>query len=173
LAESAATLFSQRTRRPAQTGLSPIRFNRDDDHGYPAVLLAAERVAKQSGAKIVQAVVPFPLLDEAHVSAAIATRLSFRTRLVILDHVTSPTALVFPIDKLTALCRDAGAQVLIDGAHAPGMLPLDIPSIKADWYVGNCHKWLMAPKGSAFIWASPARQTETHPLVTSHGWAGF
>jgi isopenicillin-N epimerase len=168
-------VFTENATAGCNTVLNSIRFNQDDEilltnHSYPAVLLAAQRVAKQSGAKIVQVEVPFALLDEAHVAAAIATRLSSRTRLVILDHVTSPTALVFPIDKLTTLCRDAGAQVLIDGAHAPGMLPLDIASIKADWYVGNCHKWLMAPKGSAFIWASPARQTETYPLVTSHGW---
>ena len=101
--------------------------------------------------------------------APIGAKLNFRTRLAILDHITSPTALVFPVHELAALCRDVGAPVLIDGAHAPGMLPLDVPSIKADWYVGNCHKWLMAPKGSAFIWASPERHAETHPLVTSHG----
>ncbi|WP_456843689.1 aminotransferase class V-fold PLP-dependent enzyme [Bradyrhizobium sp. USDA 4510] len=96
--------------------------------------------------------------------------MSPRTRLVILDHVSSPTATVFPVRELTALCREAGAKVLIDGAHAPGMLSLDIPSIGADWYVGNCHKWLMAPKGSGFLWASPANQAETHPLVISHGY---
>jgi isopenicillin-N epimerase len=73
------------------------------------------------------------------------------------------------VHRLTAFCQEAGARVLVDGAHAPAMLTLDIPSIKADWYVGNCHKWLMAPKGSAFIWAAPARQGEIQPLVTSHG----
>jgi isopenicillin-N epimerase len=123
------------------------------NHGYPAILFAAQRVAQQCGATLVQAELPFPLLDDSQVVAAIEACLSSRTRLIILDHVTSPTALVHPIHELTAACRDAGAQVLIEGAHAPGMLPLDIPSIKADWYVGNCHKWLMAPKGSAFIWS--------------------
>jgi isopenicillin-N epimerase len=102
--------------------------------------------------------------------AALAARLSPRTRLVILDHVASPTAAVFPVRELTRLCHDAGAKVLIDGAHAPGMLTLDIPSIGADWYVGNCHKWLMAPKGSGFLWAAPGRTAELHPLVISHGY---
>ena len=161
------------------TVLNSIRFAQDDEilltnHCYPAILLAAQRVARKTGATIVQAEVPFPLVEEAQIIAAIEAKLNSHTRLVILDHITSPTALVFPVHTLTALCRGAGAQVLIDGSHAPGMLPLDIPSIRADWYVGNCHKWLMAPKGSAFIWVSPERQTETHPLVTSHGWGnGF
>jgi isopenicillin-N epimerase len=172
-------VFTENATAGCSVVLNSIHFDEGDeilvtDHGYPAILLAAQRVARQTGAKIVQANVPLPFLDEAQVYAAIEARLSSHTRLVILDHITSPTALVFPVVKLTALCRDAGAQVLIDGAHAPGMLSLDIPSIKADWYVGNCHKWLMAPKGSAFIWASPERQAETHPVVTSHGWGkGF
>ena len=172
-------VFTENATAGCNAILNSIPFSPGDEmlltnHGYPAILLAARRVAKKTGAKIVQAAIPFPLRDEADVFAAIEGRLNSRTRLVILDHVTSPTALVFPVEELTALCRRAGVQVLIDGAHAPGMLPLDVPSIEADWYVGNCHKWLMAPKGSAFIWVSPERQTEIHPLVTSHGWGkGF
>lgn len=167
--------FAENATAGCNTVLNSFQFNQGDeilltDHGYPAILLAAQRVAGRTGAKIVQADIPFPLLDEAQIFAAIEAKLNSRTRLVILDHVTSPTALVFPVQALAKLCHDAGAKILIDGAHAPGMLPLDIPSIKADWYVGNCHKWLMAPKGSAFIWASPEHQSETHPLVTSHGW---
>src|SRR5262249_25324357 len=156
-------VFTENATAGCDIVLNAIHFDEGDeilvtDHGYPAILLAAQRVAQQTGAKIVQANVPFPLLDETQVRAALEARLNSRTRLVILDHITSPTALVFPVGKLTALCKDAGARVLIDGAHAPGMLSLDIPSIKADWYVGNCHKWLMAPKGSGFIWAAPERQ---------------
>jgi isopenicillin-N epimerase len=118
--------------------------------------------------------VPFPVRDAAEIVAALAARLGPRTRLVILDHVASPTAALFPVRELTRLCHDAGAQVLIDGAHAPGMLTLDIPSIGADWYVGNCHEWLMAPKGSGFLWAAPACAADLHPLVISHGYGqGF
>src|SRR5581483_1686741 len=84
--------------------------------------------------------------------------------------ITSPTAIVFPVRELTALCRAAGARVLIDGAHAPGMLALDVPSIGADWYVGNCHKWLMAPKGAGFLWTDPQHQRQMHPPVISHGY---
>jgi isopenicillin-N epimerase len=93
-----------------------------------------------------------------------------RTRLLVVDHVTSMTALVFPVRELIALARSRGILVLVDGAHAPGMLPLDLPALGATWYVGNCHKWLCAPKGSALLWANPdnhlARQV--HPPVISH-----
>ena len=112
----------------------------------------------------------FPISDPIEIINAVADRLGPRSRLAILDHVSSPTAIVFPVRELTALCHEAGAKVLIDGAHAPGMLSLDVPAIGSDWYVGNCHKWLMAPKGSGFLWASPASQAETHPLVISHGY---
>jgi len=144
------------------------------DHGYAAVRKAAEYVAARAGARVVEAVVPFPLEDAAQVIAAVSSRLSPRTRLAIFDHITSPTAVIFPVRELTALCRAAGVPVLIDGAHAPGMLSLDVPSVGADWYTGNCHKWLMAPKGSAFLWAASERQGDVHPLVISHGYGqGF
>jgi isopenicillin-N epimerase len=139
------------------------------DHGYAAVRKAAEYVAGRASARVVEAAVPFPVEDAAQVVAAVASRLGPRTRLAIFDHITSPTAVIFPVRELTELCRAAGVPVLIDGAHAPGMLSLDVPTVGADWYTGNCHKWLMAPKGSAFLWAAPDRQADTHPLVISHG----
>jgi len=144
------------------------------DHGYAAVRKAAEYVTGRAGARVVEANVPFPLEDSAQVVAAISSHLGPRTRLAIFDHITSPTAVIFPVRELTALCRAAGVPVLIDGAHAPGMLSLDVPSVGADWYTGNCHKWLMAPKGSAFLWVAPDRQADTRPLVISHGYGeGF
>jgi isopenicillin-N epimerase len=144
------------------------------DHGYAAVRKAAEHAATRAGARVVEAAVPFPLDDPAKIVAAVAARIGPRTRLAVLDHVTSPTAVIFPVRELVAVFRAAGAPVLIDGAHAPGMLSLDVPSLGADWYTGNCHKWLMAPKGSGFLWAAPERQADTHPLVISHGFGhGF
>jgi isopenicillin-N epimerase len=144
------------------------------DHGYPAVRKAAEYHASRAGAVVIEAAVPFPISDPTEIVNAVAARLGPRTRLVILDHVSSPTAIVFPVRQLTALCHEAGAKVLIDGAHTPGMLSHEIPAIGADWYVGNCHKWLMAPKGSGSLWASPSSQAGTHPLVISHGYGqGF
>jgi isopenicillin-N epimerase len=144
------------------------------DHGYAAVRKAAEYVATRVGARVVEAAVPFPLQEAAQVVAAVSARLGPRTRLAIFDHITSPTAIIFPVRELIELCHAAGVPVLIDGAHAPGMLSLDVPSLGADWYTGNCHKWLMAPKGSAFMWVAPERQADTHPLVISHGFGqGF
>jgi isopenicillin-N epimerase len=116
------------------------------DHGYPAIRKATEHHASRAGAIVTEAKVPFPISDPNEIVEAVASQLGPRTRLVILDHVSSPTAVVFPVRQLTSLSHEAGAKVLIDGAHAPGMLSLDIPAIDADWYVGNCHKWLMAPK---------------------------
>jgi isopenicillin-N epimerase len=144
------------------------------DHGYAAVRNAAAHIARRTGARVVEAPIRFPLHDPAGIADAVGSRLGPRTRLVILDHITSPTAVILPIAELCAMCRAAGARVLVDGAHAPGMLALDIPAIGADWYVGNCHKWLMAPKGAGFLWANPSAQADLHPLVISHGYGrGF
>jgi isopenicillin-N epimerase len=159
--------------------LASIRLSAGDeilltDHGYPAIRKAAEHHAARAGATVIEVAVPFPTNDPVQIIDAVAAHLGPRSRLVILDHVSSWSAVVFPVRELTALCHEAGANVLIDGAHAPGMLSLDIASIGADWYVGNCHKWLMAPKGSGFLWASPAKRADTHPLVISHGYGqGF
>jgi isopenicillin-N epimerase len=177
--EAKDLVFVENATAGCNTVLRSIRLAPGDeilvtDHGYPAVRKAAEHAAARAGARVIEAQVPFPLDDPAQITAAVAAKLGPRTRLAIFDHVTSPTAVIFPVRELTALCRAAGALVLIDGAHGPGMLDLDVPSIGADWYTGNCHKWLMAPKGSGFLWTSPQQQADTHPLVISHGFGqGF
>jgi isopenicillin-N epimerase len=140
------------------------------DHGYRAVRNAAEHAARRAGARVVEAAVPFPIGEDPQVVEAVMSRLSPRTRVVMLDHITSPTAVAFPVRELTAACRAAGVPVLIDGAHAPGMVDLDIRELSVDWYVGNCHKWLMAPKGAGFLYAHPDRQSGLHPPVISHGY---
>jgi isopenicillin-N epimerase len=82
--------------------------------------------------------------------------------------------LVLPIAEIVALCHSAGVRVLVDGAHAPGQVAIDLHAIDADWYVGNCHKWLCAPKGCGFLWAAPERQSDLHPVTISHGFGkGF
>ena len=140
------------------------------DHLYPAVRKTLARVCEASGAELDLAAVPCPVTDPGQVVQAFDAAITPRTRLVIADHVTSMTALVFPAEDLVALARARGLPILIDGAHAPGMLPLDLPALDATWYVGNCHKWLCAPKGTALLWANPndpiARAIA--PTVVSH-----
>ena len=144
------------------------------DLAYGAIAKAVRYVAQRSGATVVEAQIPLPLPDNAAAIAAVAARLGPRTRLAVLDHVASGSALVLPVAELARLAHDAGARVLIDGAHAPGQVPLGVPATGADWYVGNCHKWLLAPRGCGFLWAPEAMQVALHPLAISHGYgAGF
>ena len=104
----------------------------------------------------------------------IARAITPRTRLILVDHIASASAVVMPLPAIVALARAHGIPVLVDGAHGPGMLDLDVDAIGADWYVGNCHKWLASPKGSAFIAASANPAWEVHPTVISHSYGmGF
>jgi isopenicillin-N epimerase len=144
------------------------------NHGYAAVKNAARHVALRAQARVVEAALPFPRPSADAIVAAVTAALTERTRLVILDHITSPSALVLPVERLVRACHAASAKVLIDGAHGPGQVALDLTGLNADWYAGNCHKWLMAPKGCAFLWARPDRQADLHPVTISHGYGkGF
>jgi isopenicillin-N epimerase len=139
------------------------------DHGYGAVRKTAGFVAARAGAGVVQATLPFPRPEEAGVLAALAAGLSPRTRIAVLDHITSPSGLVLPLAAMVALCRGQGVPVLVDGAHAPGQVPLDLAALDADWYTGNAHKWLFAPRGCAFLATAARQRAATHPVVISHG----
>ncbi len=163
----------------ATTGVNAVvrslKFEPGDEilttnHVYGAVRKALAYVADRSGAKLVEVTVPFPLQDSQQVIDVVAAAITEHTRLAVLDHITSPTALILPIEDLIRLCKERGIPVLVDGAHAPGMIPLQIETLGADWYTGNCHKWLCAPKGCAFLWTSPERQPATHPTTISHGY---
>ena len=151
--------------------LRSLRLLPDDevlvlDHGYGAVRDTVRFITERVGARMTESAVPFPDVSNDGVISAVQSALTPRTRLVVIDHITSASALVLPIDLITAACHDANVPVLVDGAHGPGHIDV---SLTADWYTGNCHKWLCAPKGSAFLWTSPSRQADTHPTVTSHG----
>jgi isopenicillin-N epimerase len=143
-------------------------------HVYGAVRMALQHICMTGGARLVEAEVPFPAAGEEQIVAAVAKGFSARTKLFVVDHVTSSTALIFPVARLVALAKSRGVRVLIDGAHAPGMLDLDIAALGADYYVGNCHKWLFAPKGCGFLWAARDARDGLHPAVISHGYGkGF
>ena len=139
------------------------------NHGYAACSNVVQRAAAASGARVVVANVPFPLAGPAFVEHALLESVSERTRLVIVDHVTSATALVFPVERIVAELERRGIDTLIDGAHAPGMLPLDVSTLGAAYYVANFHKWCCAPKGAAMLHVRADRRDGIKPLVASHG----
>ncbi len=135
------------------------------NHGYRAVAKTVDYVCRRSGAVHVR-------LDFGRAvpnAADLAAQLPKRTRLLIVDHITSPSALVLPVAEILAAARKLGVPVLVDGAHAPGQLPLDLAALDADFYVGNCHKWLFAAKGAAFLSVAPAHRKWVHPPTISHG----
>lgn len=136
---------------------------------YNAVRNAVLYRCGRAGARIDTVDLPFPVQSAEQIVDAFRSGLTTRTRLVVIDHVTSQTATVMPVAEMAAAAREAGARVLVDGAHAPGMIPLDLVATGAHWYTGNCHKWMFAPKGCAFLWAEDSVRDELHPLVISHG----
>lgn len=139
------------------------------DHEYNACRNVLEFVAGQSSASVVVAKLPFPLAHPQEIVDAVMNRVTDRTRIALLDHVTSQTGLVLPIEALVAALRERGVETLVDAAHAPGMLPIDVAGIGAGWYTGNCHKWICAPKGAGFLYTRPDLQSQTRPAIISHG----
>ena len=139
------------------------------DHAYNAAKNAMEYVAERDGATVVIAPVAFPGTSPASVTEAVLAAVTPRTRLAVIDHVTSATALIFPIGELVAELTARGIETLIDGAHAPGQVALDVPATGATYYTANLHKWVCAPKGSGFIWVRRDRQDAIRPLAISHG----
>ncbi len=125
--------------------------------------------AKECGARVVSVNIAFPLKSAAEVVEPLMNAVTARTRLVLLDHVTSQTGLVLPIAQLAAEFNRLGIDTLIDGAHAPGMIPLNLRELGATYYTGNCHKWICAPKGAGFLYVRRERQGLIHPLSISHG----
>jgi len=143
------------------------------NHAYAACRNSLEWNASRWGAKVTVADVPFPIAGPEMVVDAVLSKVSSRTKLAMLDHVTSPTGLVFPIGELVAQLERRGVETLVDGAHAPGMVALDLRRIGAAYYTGNCHKWLCAPKGAAFLHVRPDKQASIVPLTISHGAASL
>jgi isopenicillin-N epimerase len=139
------------------------------DHAYNAARNAMEHVAAGSGARVVVAVVPFPVSSPEVIVETVLAHATDRTRLALLDHITSPTAVIFPAERLVTELASRGIDTLVDGAHAPGMLDLDVAGLGAAYYTGNLHKWVCAPTGAGFLWIRRDRRDGVQPLVISHG----
>ena len=138
-------------------------------HTYNACRNAAVVTAERRGASVVVADIPFPLVDPAEAVTAVLDAVTAQTAVVMLDHVTSPTALVLPIAEILA-GLDPSIVTIIDGAHAPGMLAVDLATLGADFYTANCHKWVCAPKGAAILWVAEPHRATAMPASISHGY---
>ena len=173
-ADSSDLAFVPNATAGLNTVLRSLAFSAGDellttDHAYNAARTALDAVAVRSGARVIVASVPFPVAHPDDAVAAVLGAVTPRTRLAVIDHVTSATAIVFPIARVVAELEERGAETLVDGAHAPGMLDLNVPGLGAAYYTGNLHKWVCAPKGSAFLWVRRDRQAAIRPLAISHG----
>ncbi len=140
------------------------------DHEYGAMNFTWRFLCERAGARYVQVPIPVPVTTHDDVVERIWSAVTPRTRVLFLSHLTSDTALVLPVHELCRRARAAGILSIVDGAHVPAHLPLDLATLGADVYTGACHKWLCAPKGSAFLWARPEVQPWIEPLVVSWGW---
>jgi len=154
--------------------LRSVKLRRGDEllttnHDYNACHNVLVETARQAGARLITVQAPFPLRQPSETIEAVLNAVTPRTRLAMIDHVTSPTALVTPVAQLVRELAARGVDVLVDGAHAPGMLPLHVAKLGAAYYTGNLHKWVCAPKGAAFLWVREDKQKEMHPPVISHG----
>lgn len=153
--------------------LNSLSFKTGDEllttnHVYNAVRMALRHTAMRHGATYRQIDLPTPVESASGVARRVLEGLSARTKLLVIDHITSPTALIFPVEEIIAGCAQRGVEVLVDGAHAPGMIELDVPKIGATYYAGNLHKWACAAKGCGFLWVAPQRAAEIHPCIVSH-----
>ncbi len=139
------------------------------DHAYGGVVRAAAFIARERGATVAFFALPFPATSSDGMVDALKAAITPRTRVALLDHVTSETALVMPLAAMAAACRERGVAVLVDGAHAPGAIDVDLDALGVDWYAANLHKWAFAPRACGVLWAAPSRRQGLHPAVISWG----
>ncbi len=141
------------------------------NHGYPALKNTLRYLAERHQLQVIEANVPWPINDASALVTAYLDAIKGGARMLVVDHIFSPLSIETPLTEIAAACRAQGTQLLVDGAHAPVLLPLAIEALftsGVDWYVGNCHKWLCAPKGAAFLAAAPHAQAGLHPTVISN-----
>lgn len=140
------------------------------DMEYGAIDRTWRFLAQKQGFKYINHPVTVPVMDQAELVQDLWASVNERTKIIALSHISSPTGMIFPVKEICRLAREKGIITVIDGAHAPGQIPLNLEEIGADFYGGNCHKWLCAPKGAGFLYAAPRVQHLVEPLVISWGW---
>ena len=167
-------VFVNNATTGVNTVLRSLEFKPGDEllvsnHGYNACRNALQFVAEKNGAKVVVVEFPFPLESPDEITKAVLEKVTDKTRLLLIDHITSPTGLVLPIEGIIDQLNQRGIDTMVDGAHAPGMIPLNLNKLGAAYYSGNCHKWICAPKGSGFLHVREDLQEAIRPLTISHG----
>jgi len=173
-AESKDLVFVTNATAGVNAALRSLRLRPGDELittnlDYNACHNVLVEAARAAGASVVVAKVPFPLKSADEITAAILDVVTPRTRLALLDHITSNSAVIFPIETIIRELEVCEVATLIDGAHAPGMLPLNLRELRPTYYTANLHKWVCAPKGAAFLYVQETRQSDVQPAVISHG----
>ncbi|MCC7208269.1 MAG: aminotransferase class V-fold PLP-dependent enzyme, partial [Anaerolineae bacterium] len=174
-AEPGSVVFTPNTTTGINTIARSLHLEPGDEilcsnHEYGAIEMTWQFIADKTGARLVRQPIPLPVTTHDDALEAFWAGVTGRTRVICISHLTSPTAIILPVAAVCARARERGILCVVDGAHAPGQLPLDVRAIGADAYVGNLHKWLSSAKGSAFLYARPERQRMLEPLVISWGW---
>lgn len=172
-ADAADLVFIPNATTAVATVLANIHFRPGDEiiadtHEYPACMNNLRRAAGRAGAQVITADLPFPIRSPQDAFDAILSKVSDKTRLVLLSHVTSPSGLILPVYDIVAALADKGIDTLVDGAHAPGFCDVDLKRLNPAYYTANCHKWICSPKGSAFLYIRRDRQKNFRPLVLSN-----
>lgn len=166
-------VFVQNTTTGVNTILNSLPAKEGDEwlttnHGYGACVHALKHYAHKNKCKVNVATIHYPVLDEKNILEAIENSITPKTTVALIDYITSASAIIFPIKKIINLLQSKGIKVIVDAAHAPGMIDFNIDVLQPDFFVANCHKWICSPKGSALLYVAPQHQADVNPLVISH-----